>query len=237
MSARTTIPILLALTLSATACFAQRGGRNRGAQQPAPMQRNLARPAPPQRQGAPPQQPAPQPQPREQQQQPVQQDKAPGFHLHGPGPHAGDWLRQHEGLPPDQRLKALEQDPTYQKLSPQRQERLRNSLQNFDNLPQQRQWRILQRMEEFEHLSPEQQQRARGLFQQMRDLPQDRRQELMRGFRDLRDLSPEERQKTIDSDSFKTRFSDQERDLLRGMSDVGIAPPGRPVPRPPQDNQ
>lgn len=226
MTARVSISILLALGLSAGTALAQRRG---GRAPQGPVRRDLVRPAPPQQQQ---QAPPPQTQQQAPPQQAQPQGNQPGFRLHGPGPHMGDWLRQREGLSPDQRLKELEKDPTYQRLSPQRQERLRNQLQNFDNLPQQRQQQILNRMDVFEHLPADQQQRARTLFQQFRDLPQDRRQELNRGFRDLRDLSPEERQKALDSDDYKSRFSDQERDIMRGMSDMGIAP-GRPRP---QDN-
>ncbi|HEU5450718.1 MAG TPA: DUF3106 domain-containing protein [Terriglobales bacterium] len=221
MTARVSISILLALGLSAGAAFAQRRG-GRGPQ--GPVRRDLVRPAP--------QQQAPPAQRQEQQRPPQAQPEGnnqPGFRLHGPGPHMGDWLRKREGMSPQQRLQDLEKDPTYQRLSPQRQERLRNQLQNFDNLPQQRQQQILNRMDVFEHLPPDQQQRARSLFQQFRDLPQDRRQELNRGFRDLRDLSPQDRQKALDSDDYKSRFSDQERDILRGMSDMGLTP-GRPSP-------
>jgi len=56
-------------------------------------------------------------------------DKAPAplrIHPHGSGTeftphHAGDWLRQDKGLPPDRNNRALENDPGFRKLPPANQ--------------------------------------------------------------------------------------------------------------------
>ena len=39
-----------------------------------------------------------------------------------PAHHAGEWLRQHKGVPPDQQQKALESDPQFRNLPPERQQ-------------------------------------------------------------------------------------------------------------------
>ncbi len=149
--------------------------------------------------------------------------------FHGPGPHMGDWLRRNENVPPDQLIRNLEQNPDFQRLPPDRQQRLRNRLQNFINLPPEQKDRILQRMETFEHLPPEQQQRLREMFRQFRALPQERRNELNRAFQQLAGMSPEERQRMLDSPEYRNNYTDQERNLLRGMSSIGITPnPNRP---------
>ena len=150
------------------------------------------------------------------------------FILHGPGPHSGDWLRDHEDLSPEQQRKALESDPGFQKLPPQRQEKLRERFNDLLSRPPDQRRRILQRMETWEHLSPGQQNKARTMFQDFRDLPKDRRKEMNRAFRDLENMSPEERQKTIDSDAYRTHYSDRERELLRGMSELGLTTNGNP---------
>lgn len=157
-----------------------------------------------------------------------------GGRMHGPGPHMGDWLRKHQDLSPEQQQKALEQDPDFQRLSRDRQDRLRQRLQSFNSLPPERKQRILQRMETWEHLTPEQQLRARNLFANFRALPPERRRALVDAFRELRDLSSEDQQKALGSDRFRNNFSDEERDLLRGMSEVGVlgggaAPPPSPA--------
>ncbi len=45
------------------------------------------------------------------------------------GHHAGQWLRRYQGVPFDQQKKALETDPNFRKLAPERQERLQQRLQ------------------------------------------------------------------------------------------------------------
>ena len=81
-------------------------------------------------------------------------------------------------------------------------------------------------MKVFEHMTPEQQQRTREMFSQFRAMDPDRRRVLVRTLRHLREISPEERQRALDSDRFKTNFTDQERELLRGMSEIEEPPPG-----------
>ncbi len=144
--------------------------------------------------------------------------------LHGPGPHAGDWLRRYKDLPPDQQQKALQSDPQFQQLPPQKQEQLRQRLQKFSNLPPDKQQQILDRMETWEHLTPEQQQRARDLFGKLRSMPDDRRQAVMNAYHELRDLPPDAQQKALQSDQMRNSLSEVERDTLKGFLDLGVAP-------------
>ncbi len=155
---------------------------------------------------------------------------APGFArgqapvYHGPGPHFGQWLSRNESLPADEQLKKLEQNPDFKKLPPDRQQRLRERLQSFNSLPPEQKNRILQRMEVYEHLTPDQQQRVHQMFKQFRELPQDRRHQLNQAFLQMQNMGPEERQKLLDSPEYRNNYSDQERELLRGMSTIGITP-------------
>lgn len=228
------ISVMTVLVLGAMLASAQqRGGR------PQPPPRGFSAPAPQQHQAPPPQG---QPQRsdrgdqnagRSQGEQPqIQQRQGDRRFLPlGPGPHAGSWIREHADEPTEQQLKELERDPNYKQLPRDRQERLRNSLTNFNSLPPQQRQRILQRMEIFEHMTPEQEQKTRDMFRDFRQLPEDRRHELTGAFRQLQEMSPEERQKTIDSEEFRRKYSDKERDLLRGMSDLGFGPKGQKLPQ------
>jgi Protein of unknown function (DUF3106) len=151
-----------------------------------------------------------------------------------PGQHAGDWLRKYKDVPPAQQQKALESDPQFRNLPPERQERLKERLQRFNSLPPERQQRILNRMETWEHLTPDQQQKARDAFGRFRQLPDDRRNMVRSAVRDLQQMSPEDRQRVVNSDRFKSQFTDNERGILNEMSQLPLAPPGEhPVPRPP----
>ena len=142
----------------------------------------------------------------------------PQYHLNGPGPHNGDWLRKNGDLPQSQQEQKLRQDPRFRNLSPDQQQRLLNRLHNFDNLSPDRKAQLLDRMETFEHLTPQQQQQARGLFQQLKALPQDRQSRVSEAYRQLRDLPPDQRNQLLNSDEYRSQFSDSEINLLRGMT-------------------
>lgn len=188
------------------------GRKERGGPPPrlAPQQRSTQAPSPQQQQ-----------QPN---QAPGQQRPFDRFILHGPGPHASDWLRNHENLSPDEQKKSLEADPQFQRLTPQAQQQLMERLNHFNSLPPQQRDRIMQRMELLEHLSPQDRDKARSLFHDYRQLPSARQSQLNFALRDLRAMTPEERMKTLDSNEYKARFSDQERDLLRSMSEMELVP-------------
>ncbi len=148
-------------------------------------------------------------------------------HQDRPGPqgHAGDWLRHYADLPPDEQERALQNDPAFRRLPPERQQMLRQRLQHFSNLPPQQQLRVLNRMETWEHLTPEQKQQARQLFGQFRQLPPDRQRMVKTAVEDLRAMPPDQRENVINSDRFKGMFSDQERELMRGAARLPLAPP------------
>ena len=148
------------------------------------------------------------------------------FVYRGPGPHAGDWLRGHEDEPVDQQVKQLENDPKFKQLPAERQQQLRDRLYRFNSMPPQQRDRVLNNLDIIEHMSPQQQQRARSMFNDLRQLPRDRQRALSGAFQQLRDMGPEDRQRTIDSDDFRKNYSDKERDILRGMTDLGLNPRG-----------
>jgi hypothetical protein len=138
--------------------------------------------------------------------------------------HAGNWLRRYKDLPPAQQRRALENDPQFRKLAPQRQAQLQKRLQHFSSLPPQQQERVLNRMETWEHLTPNQKQQARQLFQQFKQLPPDRRQAVNRAIREMRGLTPEQRDQLINSGQYRSVFSPQERGILGGAAHLPLAP-------------
>jgi Protein of unknown function (DUF3106) len=142
------------------------------------------------------------------------------FHLNGPGPHRGDWLRKYGDLPAQQQEQQLRQDPRFRNLAPEQQQHLLDTLRSFDNLPPDRKATVLNRMETFEHLTPQQQQQARGLFQQYRALPQDRRSKVSQAYHELQGLPPDQRSQLLNSEQYRNSFSDNERALLKGMTDL-----------------
>ena len=153
---------------------------------------------------------------------------------HGPGAHAGDWLRKYQNLPPDQQEQALANDSEFQKLPPERQTRLREVLRKFNSKTPEERQRMLERMETFEHLTPEQQQRAHQLFERFRSLPEERRRMVKRALRNLREMDPRQRSRILTSDRFRSMFSGDEMEVLKGMSEIAPppAPPENPSDRP-----
>ncbi len=138
--------------------------------------------------------------------------------------HLGDWLRRYKDLPQDQQRQALESDTDFQKLPPHRQAQLLLQQQRFLSLPVKQQERTLNRMETWEHLTPDQKRQRNQLNQEIRQLPLERRQMLKRAVRRMRTLTPEQREQLLDSDEFRSKFSDHERDLLGAASRLPLAP-------------
>jgi hypothetical protein len=152
-----------------------------------------------------------------------------------PGGHAGDWLRRYQGMSPSEREHALQNDPAFRRLSPERQQLLRQRLQHFSSLPPQQQQRMLNRMETWEHLTPGQKQQAREVFGRLQQLPPDRQRMVTTAVRDLRAMPADQLEAIIDSHRFKSVFSHEERDIMRGATRLPLAPPpenGKPEEAP-----
>ncbi|HEU4413556.1 MAG TPA: DUF3106 domain-containing protein [Candidatus Angelobacter sp.] len=136
------------------------------------------------------------------------------------GRKMGDWLQAHQNLPLDQQLKLLENDPNFKKLPPQRQSELRERLQKFNNLTPQKREQALQRMEFLSKLTPQQREDLRNASQQLQSLPEDRRVAVHKALRHLRQMPPDERKQVMESDRFKSTFSDQEQKLIGQLAEM-----------------
>ena len=180
---------------------------------------------------------------------PGQQRAVPGGtpRPNAPGPHQGDWLRNHQNLAPQQQEQALRDDPGFRRQSPERQQQLLRQLQQFNNRPPEQRQQMLQRMETWERLTPDQRTQARQVWDRFRDLPDDRRTQVHRAYQRLMNMPPEARMRVMGSEHFRAMFSEQEREIITGSLNFGIPagrmqpdqtePPPRlqQVPRPPQE--
>ena len=145
---------------------------------------------------------------------------APKPHLYGPGPHNGDWLRKYGSLPPAEQEQKLESDPMFRSLTPEKQQSLVNRLRNFNSLTPSKKQQVLNRMETYEHLTPAQQKQAQNLYQQYRGLPAEQQSQVSQAYRELRKMDPEQRAQYFNSDEFRNGMNDEQRNLLRGMSEL-----------------
>lgn len=140
-----------------------------------------------------------------------------------PPKRLGDWLEAHKNLPPDQQEKELEKDPGFKKLTPERQAALKARLRTFNALPPEQRQRALQRMNFIAGLSQDQRKELRDANQQLQALPQDRRVMIHTALRHLRKMDPKQREETMQSDRFRSTFSDQEQGILKQLSVINPA--------------
>jgi hypothetical protein len=139
------------------------------------------------------------------------------------GRKMGDWLQAHKDLPPDQQLKLLENEPGFKKLPAERQAALRERLQKFNSLPPDKRNQALQRMEFLATLTAQQRQQLRDANQQLKGLPPDRQVAVHTALRHLRQMPPADRQQVIQSDRFRSTFSDQEQKLISQLAEMSPA--------------
>lgn len=134
-----------------------------------------------------------------------------------------EWLESHQNLSLDQQEKALERDPNFKKLPPARQTALRDRLRKFNSLPPDQRELSLKRMRFWASLTPGQRQELRDANHQLQGLPQDRRIAVHKALRHLRKMDPQKREQVMQSDRFKTLFSEQEQGILKELA--AINPP------------
>jgi hypothetical protein len=136
------------------------------------------------------------------------------------GRKMGDWLQAHKDLPLDQQLKLLENEPGFKKLPADRQTALLDRLKKFNSLTPDKREQALQRMEFLAKLSPQQRQQLRDANQQLQSLPPERQVAVHTALRHLRQMPPAERQQVIQSDRFRSTFSDQEQKLISQLAEM-----------------
>jgi len=147
-------------------------------------------------------------------------------------PLQGGIFRRLRDLPPAEQRRFMANNPEFQRLSPERQELIRERLRQWNSMPPRMKERVREREEILEGLSPAQRQEARNIFPQWRELTPERRQAVMEAFRHLRDLSPKQRQPYLDSQQVREQFSPHERDILSGLDKLLPATPPKAVPDP-----
>ncbi len=148
------------------------------------------------------------------------------------GRKMGEWLQSHKDLPLDQQLKLLENDPKFKKLPPEQQNALRERLKKFNSLPPEKRAQALQRMEFLSKLSPQQRQELRSANEQLKGLPPERQVAVHTALRHLRQMPPAERQQVIQSDRFRSTFSDQEQKLISELAEMSPAAGATQSPQP-----
>lgn len=151
-------------------------------------------------------------------------DRTPPARAQNNGPKPGKWLRDHMNQSPQDQQRELQNDPEFKRLNPQQQQHLQQRLNQFNSLPPERKERMLNRMQRIESLPQDKQNILRDSLQQFRQLPDDRRREVRHAWNSLSAMPPDQREQVMNSDRFKSTFSDQERSTLKGLLDSGFTP-------------
>lgn len=137
-----------------------------------------------------------------------------------PAQRLGEWLESHKNLSLEQQEKALENDPNFKKMAPARQNALRDRLRKFNTLSPEQRDLAIQRMNFWASLSKEQHEQVRDANQKLQALPPDRRVALHKALRHLRRMDPQHREQVMESDRFKSLFSDQEQGILKELAAI-----------------
>ena len=173
------------------------------------------------------------PQPRPQSAPPQQQMHSfPTQNRPGQPQHLPEWLNGHQNLTPQQRENALRQEPGFNRLPQDQQQRLINRMHTLNNAPPQERQRMLQRNENFERLNPEQKAGVRGASQAFHQMPPERQNVMRHAFQDLRGIPPEQRSSVLNSARFQQQFSPQERTVLGNLLSVEPYQPHAAIPQP-----
>ncbi len=125
------------------------------------------------------------------------------------GPTILDRLEQ---MTPAQRQRLLE------KLPPERRKRLEARLRAYESLPPAERERLRRQFDTFRALTPEQKQNARRLFRRFMELPPGRRQVLRQEARRLGQMPWPRRQARMSSPDFESRYTPEERRILRALA-------------------
>lgn len=118
------------------------------------------------------------------------------------------------------RLTPAEKDRALSKLPPERRREFQRKLDDYERLSPQERNALRQRFERFSAMTPEQQDRMRSLYRELRALPPERRQAVNRALRRLRDMPEADRGPLLRSETFRNRFSAEERRIINDAANL-----------------
>ena len=122
------------------------------------------------------------------------------------------------------RMSPEERDRALEKLPAQQQEQIRKQLAYFDSIPKDQQQIMLSRTERFAALPPEKKQAFMRQMRTLNQLPQERRQMVGAALRRLQTMPDAQREVVLNSPAFQTRFTPEEQNMIRDLSEVLLPP-------------
>jgi Protein of unknown function (DUF3106) len=139
---------------------------------------------------------------------------------HPPGQqHLEEWMQRNQGLPLQEQINKLHQEPGFNRLTPQQQDKVTNRLEQLNRMPPEQRQRYLERIENMEHLSPDQQAQVRGSAKTLGQMAPDRQEEVKSAIRNLKNVPPGLRQSELSS-RYGTQLSPEERGVVSNLLSV-----------------
>jgi hypothetical protein len=133
---------------------------------------------------------------------------------HAPKGAAKTPIEEFERMPQGERQHALEQLP------PKQREQVQQRLQQYDQLPLEQRQQIQAQLQRLHQLPADKQEQVRNSIRKFSDQPADRKQALRQELGELGPLSPADRKAHFNSPEFKKKFSKDEQDMLKHMSEL-----------------
>ena len=141
--------------------------------------------------------------------------------------HLPQWMAQHQNMPAGQQERLLRQEPGFNRLTPEQQQRAVQQLHRLNQMPEAQRDRRLARAENFERLSPAEQMQVRQSSRNLATLPPDRQAMVRRAFQDLQGVPVEQRETMLNSARYNATFSPQERGILSNLLRIEPYEPSR----------
>jgi len=130
----------------------------------------------------------------------------------GPPPKNAAMIERLNRMTPEERQRALD------RLPPERRARVEKRLENFNALPPEVKEKLRERYNEFQKLPADRQNAIRRSFRQLSELPEDRKPVVRRELNRLRKMTQTERTSAMETEKFRSRFNESERQLLFDLS-------------------
>lgn len=134
-----------------------------------------------------------------------------------PSGHLGAWLNEHRNQPVTEQERTLRNDPSFQRLNPNAQQKVVQQLHQVNQLTPEQQQRRLGRTEMLERLTPQERMQVNASQRRWAALPQDRQVLVRKAFHDLGGVPLEQRQTVLNSSRYAGVFTPEERGILTNL--------------------
>ena len=133
------------------------------------------------------------------------------------------WIEQLQEMGPAEQERFLSNNARFRGLPAQRQAQIRRRVRAWNSLPLEQREAVLERQQIWEQLPPYQRRHVReSLLPRWQTLPATRRQVILGKLRELRGLGGAERNAKLNDDSFLGTLNEDERQMLRELSSLGV---------------